>query len=563
MTSDPRFYDVIAFGDEIPGAFAAISAAREYRRRTKKYPRVLLMSKGNLQEGIGGHLVRGCLAYLDRSQIDINLRQSLGLDTFGDPAAIYKEFLQKLGVITVGFDPRKANTVIKQMLIDAGVDVLSNVQIISVNKEGKKILSISTAKGITYYAKQFIDATVNAELAQAAGTIKLPGFETLGLPRSELPVTLVFETKGLSVRRLKELEYFYLKRFTNLRDTEAQKFLLHATGFDANLAEKLRKEMIDEKGNLKTFWAGKDYIDIRSPALSVVYHSFRGTKFSLPEAGAILDKGNIAIISEDRLCWNALLFSVTSIEAEELARNGAKPTAKILQEMSHVTTWLKSFGATSVIPASELYIRHAGNITGAVEPLTGAKMLKGGVSPAEALATFAYHFDVRGGILGIGDRAIAKGWLQSLHFQPPVFNVGIQHALIKDVPNLAVVSPASGFVGYALGAGRIFEFNAAVGQGVGIASIIALLSNRNLAEISNLEVRKVLVETRQLPRIFGFAKTAEANRLADFEARMQSNTIISNSSPSGSETFDNSKSSLKIIPETETEEPVTVALTNN
>lgn len=526
MTTNERFYDVIAFGDEIPGAFAAISAAREYRRRTRKYPGVLLMSKGSFKDGVGGHLVRGCLAYLDRSQIDQNLRQSLGLDTFGDPASIYKEFLQKAGVVTVGLDPQKAGAVLKKMLSEAGVDILSQVEISSVNKEGNKIVSFTTSKDTTYYAKQFIDATVHGELAQLAGVRKLTGFETFSLPDAELPVTLVFETKGLTVKRLKEIEYSYLKRFTNYADTEAQKFLLHATSFDGKLAENLRQEMVEAKGNFKTMWVGRDYIDIRSPALSVAYHSFRGTKFSLYETGAILDEGNIAVFSDDRLCWNALLFAVNGKEAEALARGGAKPTDKMLEEMAFVEKWLKSLGATSVTPASELYIRHAGNVTGVVDPLTGTKMLKGGVSPTEALATFAYHFDVRGGIPGIGEKAKSEGWFQSLHFQPPVFNVGIQHAIIKDVPNLAVVSPGSGFEGYAPAAGRIFEFNAAVGQGIGIGAIIALLSNRNLADISNQEVRKVLVETGQLPRIFGFPKMAEAYKLAEFETKLSLNGHI-------------------------------------
>src|SRR4028119_2216223 len=98
MVSDLRSYDVIGFGDEVAGVLALISAAREYRRRTKKYARILLMSKCNLQEGIGGHLVRGGLAYLDRCQVDRDIRLALGLDTFGDPPAIYKEFLHKARV---------------------------------------------------------------------------------------------------------------------------------------------------------------------------------------------------------------------------------------------------------------------------------------------------------------------------------------------------------------------------------------------------------------------------------------------------------------------------------
>ncbi len=516
MVSDLRSYDVIGFGDEVAGVLALISAAREYRRRTKKYARILLMSKGNLQQGIGGHLVRGGLAYLDRSQIDLDVRQSLGLNTFGEPAPIYKEFLQKAGVVGVALDPRKADAALRQMLREAGIDLLSRVEINSVVKEGQRIVSLVTQKGI-YSGKQFIDATVNAELAQAVGVRKLTGFETFGLPESELPVTLVFETQGLTVKRLKELEFAYLKRFTNRADTEAQKLLLHAADFDIKLVEQLRNDMVDPRGNLKTLWAGNDHIDIRSLALSASYHSFRGKKLSFYETGLMLDKANIAILPGERLSWNALLFAVNGSEAEALARNSAMPTPKMLEEMALVEKWLKSFGATSVTPASELYIRHAGNVTGVVDPLTGSDMLMGGVSTREALGTFAYHFDVRGGIPGIGTKAYAQGFT-SVSFDKPVFNIGIQHALIKDIPNLAVVSPASGFEGFACSAGRIVEFNAAVGQGVGMAASIALTSSRNLADIPNVEVRIVLDETGQTPRVFGFAKAAEAFKLGQFES---------------------------------------------
>ena len=483
------------------------------------------MSKGSLQEGIGGHLVRGGLAYLDRSQISQQLQQSLNLDTFGSPPAIYQEFLQKSGVSAIALDPPKASAALKEMLVQAGVALLSKVEIKSVNKEGQKIVSITTSKGTVYVGKQFIDATVNGELAQAAGVRKLNGFETFGLPNSELPVTLVFETQGLSVKRLKELDYFYLKCFTNLADSEGQKTLLSAAGKDTQLAEQLRQEMIDTRGNLKTLWAGNDYIDVRSPALSVAYHSFRGRKLSFPETGIILDEGNIAILPDDRLSWNALLFAVTGSEAEALARSGSKPTANMQKEMSFVATWLKSLGATSVTPASELYIRHAGNVTGVVEPLTGAQMLLGGVPANEAIGTFSYHFDVRGGIPSLGDKAKSQGWFKSLSFKQPTFNIGIRHALIKNVPNLAVISPCSGFEGLACSVGRIVEFNVAVGQSVGIAAVNAILNNKNLADISNREVRQVLAQTGQLPKIFGVANNPDGTLLAQFETLVGADAI--------------------------------------
>ena len=510
MVRDPRYYDVIVYGDEVPGVFAAVSAAREYRRRTKQYPRVLLLSKGNLQQGIGGHLVRGGLAYLDRSQIEKSIREARGLATFGDPAAIYKEFLQRVGTIVVGLDPRKASAVLREMLQEAGVDILSNVEIESVVKGNQNIVSLMTLKG-RYSGKQFIDATVNAELAQIAGAIKLKGFETFGLPESELAVSVVFETGGLSIQKLKQIESIYLKRFTNLKDTEAQNFLLAATGNDEELAEILRRDMVDNAGNIKTMYAGSDYIDVRSPALSVAYHSFRGTKFSLFETGVILDKANIAILPGGKLSWNALLFSVTGSEAEELAKKGAKPSSKMLVEMGYVEKWFNSIGATVNVP-SELYIRHAGNIKDVVQPLTGADMLMGGVPANEALGTFAYQFDVRGGIRDFAKITYEKG-ITNLSFTPPIFNIGIQHAIVRTIPNLAVVSPASGFVGLAAAAGRIVEFNAGVAQGLGIAAIIAILGSKNLADVSNLDVRKVLVDTKRLPKVFGIPKLAEASRM--------------------------------------------------
>ncbi|AFY84844.1 FAD-dependent oxidoreductase [Oscillatoria acuminata] len=517
LNTKERYYDIIGFGDEVPGVLAMVAAAREYRRQTKKYPKMLLMSKANAGEGIGGHLIRGKLSYLDRTQINRQLQTSLNLDTFGAPSALYQEFLKRAGVVQIALDPEKGDRALREMLREAGVAILSEVKIASVVKSGSNLTSILTSRGETYTAKQFIDSTVNAELAQAAGAKKSQGFGTFGLPDSELPVTLVFETEGLSIQRLKEIELIYLKRFRNLADTEAQNFLKSAAGFDERKAESLRQELVDSHGNLKTLWAGKDYIDIRCNALSIAYHSFRGKKLSLYDSGAILDRGNVAILSGDRLSWNALMIAVTGSEAETLANNGGKPTPAMLEEMKFVQQWFKSIGAKKVTPASELYIRHAGNITEAIEPLSGAEMLAGGVAKSEALATFAYHFDVRGGIPGIGDKALANGFVSTM-FSKPIFNVGIRHAQLKSVRNLAVVSPASGFEGFASAAGRIVEYNAAVGHGLGIAATLALLSNRTLADISNQEVREVLVKVGELPPIFGKNSAPDLAQLQQFES---------------------------------------------
>jgi hypothetical protein len=185
-----------------------------------------------------------------------------------------------------------------------------------------------------------------------------------------------------------------------------------------------------------------------------------------------------------------------------------------------VTRWFQSIGASEVKPAKELYIRHAGNVTDVINPLTGAEMLVGGVRANEALGTFGYHFDVRGGIEGFGERANNKGFGNLAFLTPPLFNIGIEHALFKHVPNLAVVSPCSGFEGYACSAGRIVEFNCGVGQGVGIAAGIALVQARELHEVLNKEVHDVLLSTGKLSQIYGTTNEVAAAQLDEFEHSM-------------------------------------------
>jgi FAD dependent oxidoreductase len=515
-------YDLIGFGDEIPGILALVSAVREYRRRNNQFPRTLLLFKGNSLLGVGGHLVRGGLSYVDRSSIDINIRKAQGLPTFGDPAAIYSEFLQRSGVLMVGLDPRKADATVRAMLRESRIDMLSNIEIDTVLSDQttpgqQTITGIRLTNGNTYTAKQFIDSTVNAELAQFAGVPKLPGFGMMGLPESELCVSLIFETAGLSVDSLQWVERRYIERFTDVNDVDAQNWLNIAAGDDVNLANKLRQNLLDDAGKPKGMAIGKDYIDVRCKALSIAYHAFRKTKLDLHTSGAILDNANIAMLDDGRLSWNALLFDVNAAEAETLVRGKAKPTAKMLEEITFVRQWFESLGASTVTPAVELYIRHAGNVLAVNDPLSGAEMLDGGVPASQAFGTFGYHFDIRGGIAGLGDRAQARGVLKFISPDRPLFNIGMQHALASQVLNLAVVSPASGFDGYACSAGRIVEFNCAVGQGVGIAAAIALSQGRNLAGISNAEVRTALAQSGLLPRIYGQRQAIAAAQLDTFE----------------------------------------------
>jgi hypothetical protein len=109
----------------------------------------------------------------------------------------------------------------------------------------------------------------------------------------------------------------------------------------------------------------------------------------------------------------------------------------------------------------ELYIRSADEIAHPLQPLSAMQMAQGGVRAAEALGTFTYPLDFRGGLS---------------RFVPPArptFNFGYRHTLPREVVNLAVLGPAAGYGGIGEGAGRIIELNISVGQGVAAATALA------------------------------------------------------------------------------------------
>ncbi|HEY9695821.1 MAG TPA: FAD-dependent oxidoreductase [Trichocoleus sp.] len=530
-----RSYDIICFGDEVPGVLALVSAAQHYEfvHGVGQYPKTLLISKAPLErvngvvQNMGGHLVRGWLAYLDRCCLpkDTTWAKLIGSPNRADASpAIYRTFLNKAGVQEIALDPNKASRVLHAMLTQVGADVISGKEIQQVNLNGALLESIGLSNGEVYAAKQFIDCTVNAELAQKAGVPKTRGFGSIGLENSELAVTQVYETTGLSINALKQFEQSYLNRLLNPLDSGTKTDLNVAAGNNESLKKELRSSLI-RNGSPNLMGVGGDYIDVFSKAMPIAYHAYRGTVHSLSNSPAVLDNANVAVLDGNRLLWNSLLLKVNADQAEKLALGGALPDPTILpvlpQEQSKIKAWFQAtFGSqVNVRFAPELYIRHAGNVINVVQPLSGAQMLMGGVPRSEAIGSFCYDFDVRGGVAGMEGRVNTSAFPKDpFKFKPelPIFNIGIQHALVKG-SNLAVISPASGFTGLACAVGRIVEFNVAVGQGVGVAAAIALSFGVPLSTVANQHVRAGL-DARRVPlRIFGRTNWTAAADISKIE----------------------------------------------
>lgn len=194
---------------------------------------------------------------------------------------------------------------------------------------------------------------------------------------------------------------------------------------------------------------------------------------------ALLDRANIAIL-RDRLSFNALLFANTAGQNRQVLAAGSRPLASMVPVAHAVTHFFLRHGAKRVMWMPELYVRSADQIAHPLEALTADLMAKSGVQRDQALGTFTYSLDFRG---GLGE------------FIPPArptFNFGYRHTIPSEITNLAVLGPSSGFGGLGEGAGRIIELNVSVGQGVAIASALALHDHSALAAIDPRRVATLM-----------------------------------------------------------------------
>jgi hypothetical protein len=498
-----QFYDVIVFGDEVPGVMTAIKVQRELKKRHQS-ARVALITEGNIQAGIGGHLVRGGLAYLDRNQIPRDMRSKLG--RFAATSPLYQEFLDITKTEAIALDRFKAALAFKQALTKAKITVIGNVSLQSVVSASDSVCSFTaftnsstnSLSNASFAAQQFIDASQGGELAEMAGVKMLPGFGALGLPDSSLGLGLVFETYGLSIDQLELVEAKLMRRLENPQDKEAQEWLKAASGNDLKNKKKILASLVTSIGTPKTLYQGTDdSADVRSLAFTTVFHG--SNNLPIQNTTEILDRPNIAIL-DNRLSFNSILFYTNAEEARKLSKNGAKPLPYMLEFADKVKKFFLKLGASKVEIMSELYIRSTIQIANPLQELSATLMTEGGVPASEALGTFSYRFDVRGGIRGLRARATSEG-VKTLDLQNmSTFNYGFRHTLPQERVNLAILGPTSGFGGLGTAAGRVVEFNVSVGEGLAIAVAKAMSEKRPLHSIKNQEVRQAL---GYVPVIYG------------------------------------------------------------
>ena len=508
-----RSYDVIVFGDEVPGVMTALQVQRELKARQQS-SRVAIVTSGDTDKGIGGHLVRGGLAYLDRNQVPSNLRSRYG--TFGQPSRLYQEFLSLGQVNTIALDRFVISQSFARALRRNNIDVVGNVNLGTVQTAGSLVCAL-TASSHTYTAKAFVDASQSGELAAASGVKMMAGLEALGFPDSALSIGLMIDLYGVSVDQFASMEADLIRRYFDPQDTAAQRWLNTASGNDTAKRQELLTSLLDYYGNPKLLYRGtSDSADVRSLAFSILVHGYLGREYDIKSSGFLFDRANIAVLN-DRLSFNALLFYADAETAQRLSISGAKPTAQMQAVAAEVKTLFEKIGVPRVEVMDELYIRSAGQIANPVDELSATLMAAGGVGPEEALGTFGYHLDDRGGIEGLDER-VGESVLRLFDFeQMPVFNYGFRHTLPRERSNLAVLGPASGFGGLGTTAGRIVEFNVSVGEALAIALAKSLSEQRSLQTITNSEVQQAMGTA---PQVYGY-RTDSFRAISTLERRFR------------------------------------------
>jgi len=176
-------YDVVIYGGTTGGIFSAVSIARDGGGSV-----IVLEPTGHI-----GGMVTGGLGWTD-----LGTWRSIGgmagefygriKAHYDDPAAWKFEtrdaYLKRPRRKPIAdgkwwfHEPSAATRVLLEMMKEAGVTVLTNRRLVSVEKQGNRIVSIRSDKGDVFHGRVFIDATYEGDLLAKAGVSYRVGRES-------------------------------------------------------------------------------------------------------------------------------------------------------------------------------------------------------------------------------------------------------------------------------------------------------------------------------------------------------------------------------------------------
>ena len=389
-------YDVIVVGGEPEGVTAAVSAARNGMK-------TLLIED---DEALGGLMTLGMLNFIDMCH---------GRDGTLLTQGIFEEYYNAVG--GTAFDVEHAKSVFLSMVQnEPNIELKLNTSFVAPIVENDAITGVTVREGgeeKTYRAARVIDATVDADVAAAAGVPYTFAGEDIGEKDRQMGVTLVFTVNNVDWDKVVD----YLENDGNA-----------GTGADSKSAWGYTEE-------------GYSYVP-HDPMLKL-----RGFN------AARQDNGDVLI--------NAMIiFGVDVLDPESKAEGIARGKAELEYILPYVRENFIGFeNAQLVGTAEQLYVRESRHIIGEYQ-LTIDDALENR-DQWDKIAIGAYPVDVQptatqryGTVIGSPDR----------------YAIPFRSLVPLKIDNLLVVGRSASYKSLAAGSARVIPIGMAEGEAAGVAT---------------------------------------------------------------------------------------------
>lgn len=418
-----RYYDVIVIGSDPEGIAAALSSARNGCRA--------LLIDDRLE--LGGLLTLGKL-----NTLDMNYDPEGKLLTRG----IFAEFFRQ--VEGISFDINTAKKVFNRMTAQApNLTLELGADIIEVVKEGNRVTglrAVTSSGPVNYYAKVFIDATQDADIAYMAGVEFTNGQEDFGGPATGQVVTLVFEVGGV--------DWSKVQKALNKPGVPRSH-----SGATANTGWGFLEEMRGYQGL-------DPLIRTRGPNLGR------------------MNNGNVLV--------NAMhIFGVNPLDkasrTEGLER-GRREAENIVQYMKqHLPGFEQAY---LVGTAQELYVRETRHMVGLYR-LTINDVLEHR-DFWDKIALGSYPVDIQP--TGMHNWGHIVG-------NPAAYSIPLRSLLPQSIENMMVVGRSASYDSLAHGSARVVPIGMCTGEAAGVAAKVLLDSGLTVQELAQSKEMVALIQT--------------------------------------------------------------------
>ncbi|MBR2628050.1 MAG: FAD-dependent oxidoreductase, partial [Peptococcaceae bacterium] len=403
-------YDVIVVGGDPEGVCAAVSSARNGLK-------TLLIED---DEALGGLMTLGKLNFIDICESRDGSILTQGL---------FMEFYDAVG--GTAFDVETAKQFFYDWVVNEENATLKlNTEFVKPVMDGDAIVGVvveENGEQAIYTASRVIDATVDADVAAAAGAPYTIAGEDIGEKERHMGVTLVFELSGVNWDKVVD----YLENDDNAGTGATEKT---AWGYTR---EGYAYEPKDDLMRLRGFNVARQ------------------------------DNGNVLV--------NALIIFGVDAMSEESKAEGI---ARAQKELEYIVPYVREnfIGFENVElegTASQLYIRESRHIIGEYQ-LTIDDVLENR-DQWDKIAIVAYPADIQptagqtyGTVIGSPDR----------------YAIPFRSIVPLDVENMLVIGRSASYTSLAAGSARVIPVGMAEGEAAGVASAYSLNNTISFRDMS-------------------------------------------------------------------------------